>query len=81
MSKHITHKIITCNDKDAPWITPQEKLPLNVIPGFTENGSIGEEILKIMIMFGKYKTKQVKLLKRLNSHFSRILVTSFPILK
>ena len=25
MSKHITHKMITCNDKDAPWITPQVK--------------------------------------------------------
>ena len=25
MSKHISHKIITCNDKDAPWITPQVK--------------------------------------------------------
>ena len=25
MSKHISNKIITCNDKDAPWITPQVK--------------------------------------------------------
>ena len=24
-SKHISNKIITCNDKDAPWITPQVK--------------------------------------------------------
>ena len=25
MSKHISNKIITFNDKDAPWITPQVK--------------------------------------------------------
>ena len=25
MTKHISNKIITCNDKDAPWITPQIK--------------------------------------------------------
>ena len=25
MSKHISHKTITCNDKDAPWIIPQVK--------------------------------------------------------
>ena len=24
-SKHISNKIITCNDKDAPWITPKVK--------------------------------------------------------
>ena len=24
-SKHITNKIVTCNDKDAPWITPEVK--------------------------------------------------------
>ena len=24
-SRHISNKIITCNDKDAPWITPQVK--------------------------------------------------------
>ena len=25
MPKHISFQIITCNDKDAPWITPQVK--------------------------------------------------------
>ena len=25
MSKYISNKIITCNDKDAPWITPKVK--------------------------------------------------------
>ena len=25
LSKHIPHKIIICNDKDAPWITPKLK--------------------------------------------------------
>ena len=25
MYKHISNEIITCNDKDAPWITPQVK--------------------------------------------------------
>ena len=25
MSKHITNKVVTFNDKDAPWITPQVK--------------------------------------------------------
>ena len=25
MSKHISNKIITCNDKDAPWMTPEVK--------------------------------------------------------
>ena len=25
MTKHISNKIITCDDKDAPWITPQVK--------------------------------------------------------
>ena len=24
MGKHILNKIITCNDKDAPWMTPEE---------------------------------------------------------
>ena len=24
-SKHITNKIVTCNDEDAPWITPEVK--------------------------------------------------------
>ena len=24
-SKHITNKIVSCNDKDAPWITPEGK--------------------------------------------------------
>ena len=25
LSKHIPHKIIKCNDRDAPWITPKLK--------------------------------------------------------
>ena len=25
LSQHISNKIITCNDKDAPWITPKVK--------------------------------------------------------
>ena len=25
MNKHISNKIITCNDKDTPWITPKMK--------------------------------------------------------
>ena len=25
MTKHISNKIISCNDKDAPWVTPQVK--------------------------------------------------------
>ena len=25
VAKHISNKIITCNDKDAPWITPEVK--------------------------------------------------------
>ena len=25
ISRHVPNKIITCNDKDAPWITPQIK--------------------------------------------------------
>ena len=58
MSKHITHKIITCNDKDG------SPLSLNIIPG-----SIGEEILKIMIMFGKYKTKQINCIKEVKLTF------------
>ena len=25
MAKHISNKIITCNEKDSPWITPEIK--------------------------------------------------------
>ena len=30
MSRFIPNKIITCNDKDPPWITPEIKQQLNV---------------------------------------------------
>ena len=29
VAKHIWNKIITCNDKDAPWITPEVKTSIN----------------------------------------------------
>ena len=35
VDKQISNKMTTCNDKDAPWITPWSK---NVILGFIENG-------------------------------------------
>ena len=28
ISRHISHKIITCNDNDAPWITPKVKFAI-----------------------------------------------------
>ena len=62
MSKHISHKIITCNDKDAPRITPQVKTAIKRNSrGFTESGSIGEETLLIKAMFGKFRTIPINL--------------------
>ena len=36
VAKHISNKIITCNDKDAPWITSEVKMAIkrnSRIPG------------------------------------------------
>ena len=53
-SKHIDNKIITFNNKDAPWITQQLNLLSVETPEFIENGlNVGETIMstKMFVMF------------------------------
>ena len=65
-SKHITNKIVTCNDKDAPWITPEVKSAIR--RNYIENGSSVEEFPLTMTKFVKFKTQQTSLYVKLNVH-------------
>ena len=66
ISRHFPNKIITCNDKDAPWITPQIKRLLNVILGFIESGLSVVEKCKSIIIRHSNLTRRTKNFSYLN---------------
>ena len=63
-SKHITNKIVSCNDKDAPWIIPEVKSAIR--RNSIGNGSSVEEFPLTMIKFVKFRTHQTRLYVKLN---------------
>ena len=69
VAKHISNKMITCNDKDAPWITSEVKTAIKEV-----------RIQTIEIKYAKYEIQQTNLLRKLRSHITLILVINFPIL-
>ena len=63
LSKHNFSKIITCNDKDSPWITSKVKRLFDAILEFTGNElNVGETPLD-MTMF---EMQQINLYVMLN---------------
>ena len=68
-SRYISNKIITCNDKDAPWITSVVKSAIRRITlKFIENGLCVGENLMITTKFVKSKTQQIKPFVKLSAH-------------
>ena len=68
VDKQISNKIITCNDKDAPWITPKVKTAIK------RNSRVYRKCVKhgkkqaILIMYVKCVILLTSLLKKLNMH-------------
>ena len=55
MSRFIPNKIVTCNDKDPPWITLEIKWQLNVNIVYTTHMSDEGVDLMNGIMYGLFK--------------------------
>ena len=55
LSRHISNKIITCNDKDAPWITPNVKSAIRRNSRVYRKWVKLEKITTIMTMSARFK--------------------------
>ena len=75
--KHITNKIVSCNDKDAPWITPEVKSAirnLRVYRKWVQRGRIPADHHKVRGI----QNSTNKLIRKAKRSFNEKLGTKLP---